>query len=335
MSGDLSGFEKLKNDYPFLKEIWKKYTFEEDPSEARDKNNLFPICEENSVYGRTPKEYQKNACKKLLKNWHLLRSTIRSPSNQNEWCNNINNWIYYEINPYSLNDDIINRILVEAQKKFINMPNKQYCPYTVLNEKHEPKQLNKLRIFNENIITFNDMLKKKDSDNYCSCRNFVKDCINIYKNLKTKHCSTTTGIKKELTCDILDDFYLYYTGYLKTDIKTQENLPDLLSIPDKNINIEECKSQLNARELGSALSTTPTEPAGKTVPTAIGTLVGVSSVLGLLYKFSPAGTWMHSGLRGNGRIINSNLYADGERGLLTDGPLIENLNSYNIGYEVA
>ncbi|KMZ88594.1 hypothetical protein PVBG_04803 [Plasmodium vivax Brazil I] len=274
---------KIYNLYPFLKEIWKSYKFE-DPIETSDNIPLFSICDDNSLYKEALTDIQKHACRKLLKNWKSLRSIQRRSSDQNEWCKNINNWVYYEINSYILNDDIINRILVEAQKKFINMPNKQYCPYTVLNEKHEPKQLNKLRIFNENIITFNDMLKKKDSDNYCSCRNFVKDCINIYKNLKTKHCSTTTGIKKELTCDILDDFYLYYTGYLKTDIKTQENLPDLLSIPDKNINIEECKSQLNARELGSALSTTPTEPAGKTVPTAIGTLVGVSSVLGLLYK---------------------------------------------------
>ncbi|VUZ96311.1 PIR protein [Plasmodium vivax] len=335
MSGDLSGIEKLKNDYPFLKEIWETYTFEEDPKDISNNIQLFSICEENSIYGNKPTDIQIKACRKLLKNWHLLRSISRRPDNQSEWCNNINNWIYYEINPYILNDKNIHSILGKAQLIFRYMPNEQYCPFNDLNVNHDPKELNKLRIFNENTSAFNNILKKKSSDNYCSCINFVKDCINIYKNIKTKHCSTTIGIYDKRTCDIVRNFNVYYTGYLNRDIRTQENLPDLSSIPDKNINIEECKSQLKARELGSALSTTPTETAEKTVPTAIGTIAGVSSVLALLYKFSPVGTWMHSGLRGNGKMIHTNLYADGERELLTDGPLRENLNSYNIGYELA
>ncbi|KMZ83223.1 hypothetical protein PVBG_05193 [Plasmodium vivax Brazil I] len=288
MSGDLSGFEKLKND-----EIWKKYTFEEDPNEASDKNNLFPICEENSVYGRTPKEYQKKACKKLLKNWHLLRSTIRNPSNQNEWCNNINNWIYYEINPYSLNDDNIKIILQEAQPTFIHMPNKEYCPFTDLNVNHEPKELNKLRIFNEHTSTFKDILTKKSSDYYCSCRNFIKDCINIYRTLQNKHCNTTINNDNRVTCNILKNFNIFYGGFLYNAIGTQENLPDLSATTDININNEECRSQANAKALGSVhgdqmdsstVSTTPTKTAGKTMPTAIGTIAGVSSVLALLYK---------------------------------------------------
>ncbi|SCO65454.1 hypothetical protein PVT01_030026900 [Plasmodium vivax] len=263
-----------------------------------------------------------------------------------EWCNNINNWIYYEIDPNILNDAIINRILEKAQPILGNMPNKFYCTFTVLNEKHEPKELNKLRIFNENTSIFNNILKKKSSDNYCSCRNFVKDCIKIYRNIKSKHCSTAIDKKKNNkgTCDIVDKFNLYYTGYLYNAIGIQENLPDLSSSTDINMNIQECMLQTNAKGLdsvrggqsdGSTSSTTPTEAAGKTVPTAIGTIAGVSSVLALLYKFSPARTWMHSGLRGNGKMIHTNLYAGGERELLTDGPLIENLNSYNIGYEVA
>ncbi|KMZ88599.1 hypothetical protein PVBG_04808 [Plasmodium vivax Brazil I] len=258
-----------------------------------DNINLFSICNDYSMYKHEPTENEKYACRKLLKNWQLLRSIQRSSSDQNEWCKNINNWLYYEINPYILNDDIINRILVEAQIKFMHVPNTQYCSFTALNVNHEPKELNKLRIFNENTSTFNDILKEKSSDNYCSCRNFVKDCINIYKNINSKHCSTTIDTSNERTCDIVRDFYLYYTGYLHRDIKIQEKLPDLFSTTDINIDIEECRSQTNGKGLdslrgglsdGSTVSTTPAETAGKTVPTAIGTIAGVSSVLALLYK---------------------------------------------------
>ncbi|SCO65473.1 hypothetical protein PVT01_030028800, partial [Plasmodium vivax] len=279
--------------YPFLKEIWKSYTFEEDPKETDDKINLFSICNEHSMYKHEPSEKEKYACRKLLKNWKLLRSIQRSSSDQNEWCKNINNWLYYEINPYILNDDNIHSILGKAQRIFSYMLNEKYCSFTPLNVNHQPKELNKLRIFNENISTFNEILGKKSFDNYCSCINFVKDCINIYKNIKTKHCSTTIGVNDQRTCEIVNTFDIYYRGYLNNDIKIQEKLPDLSSTTDINVNIEKCMSQSNAKEVGfaqgdrsdsSILSTTPAETAGKTVPTAIGTIAGVSSVLALLYK---------------------------------------------------
>ncbi|KMZ99330.1 hypothetical protein PVNG_02213 [Plasmodium vivax North Korean] len=210
-----------------------------------------------------------------------------------DWCHNINNWIYYEINPYILNDDIINSILGKAQPMLSSMSNEHYCTFTALNKNHEPKELNKLRIFNDNTSTFQDILRNKSDGYYCSCRNFVKDCINIYQKINGIHCSTATDKNKnnKPTCDIVNLFDIHYRGYLYGDVRIQEKLPDLSSTT--NINIEECRSQTNEKGLdsvrgyqsdGSALSTTPTEPSGKTMPTAIGTIVGVSSVLGLLYK---------------------------------------------------
>ncbi|SCO72992.1 hypothetical protein, conserved [Plasmodium vivax] len=345
MPGGTLDIAELKNEYPFLKEIWKLYKIDVDPKETDNSNQLFSICNEYSMYKSNPTDNLKNACRKLLKKFELLHANEISTSEHNEWCNNINNWIYHEINPRILNDDIINHILIKAQENFFShMPNKRFCSYTTLNKTHKPEDLNKLRIFNDNTSTFKTILLDKSLDYYCSCRNFVNDCVNIYKTLQSKHCNTTINKDNRVTCEIVNNFNIYYGGYLYNTIGTQEKLPDLSSTTDININIEDCKSQTNVKGLdstrgdessASAVSTTQAETAGKTVPTAIGTIAGVSSVLALLYKFSPARTWMHSGLRGNGKMIHTNLYAGGERELLTDGPLIENLNSYNIGYEVA
>ncbi|KMZ99251.1 hypothetical protein PVNG_02134 [Plasmodium vivax North Korean] len=288
---------KLNNDYPFLKEIWKSYTFEEDPIETGDNVELFSICDEYSMYENNPTEDQKKACRKLLKNWKLLRSTIKRTDVFFEWCNNINNWIYYEIKPNILNVDIINRILIKAQEKiFMHIPNKNYCTYTILNKKHEPQALNKLRIFSENTSKFKNILLDKSSNNYCSCINFVNDCIYIYRILQSKLCSKEIdkSINNKDTCDIVNTFNINYTGFLLNKyIGVQGILPDLYSTNDININIDNCPLQTKGKELNSfhgdqldsyTSSTTPTEPAGKTVSTAIGTIFGVSSVLGLLYK---------------------------------------------------
>ncbi|CAI7724290.1 PIR protein [Plasmodium vivax] len=347
MTEDILDISKLKSEYPFLNEIWKLYKYDEDPIETNDNVQLFSICNEYSIYESKPTNNLKHACKKLLKNWKLLHSTKKEMDEHLEWCNNINNWIYHEINPYILNDDIIYRILVEVQKKFRNMPNEHYCPYTVLNKIHKPQKLNKLRLFNDNFNTFKDILKNKNPDYYCSCINFVKDCINTYRTIQKKYCSNITdiNINNKVTCEIIKNFDIYYSGFLFNKYTgIQGILPYLSSDDDINIDIDVCPLQKNGKGLNSArggqsdgfaVSTTPTESSGKTIPTALGTIAGVSSVLGLLYKFSPAGTWMHSGLRGNGRMIHTNLHADGERELLNGGPLTEDLNSYNIGYEVA
>lgn len=58
-------------------------------------------------------------------------------------------------------------------------------------------------------------------------------------------------------------------------------------------------------------------------------------MLALLYKFTPAGRWIHSGLQGRGGKINNILHEDGANELLLGRPLHEDLISYNIGYEAA
>ncbi|CAG9474586.1 unnamed protein product [Plasmodium vivax] len=71
-----------------------------------------------------------------------------------------------------------------------------------------------------------------------------------------------------------------------------------------------------------------------TVSTAVGTMAGASSVLALLYKFSPGGNWIRSGFRGSRGRINDNLYVDRENDLFFNELQGENISSYDTRYNV-
>ncbi|SCO72986.1 VIR protein [Plasmodium vivax] len=71
----------------------------------------------------------------------------------------------------------------------------------------------------------------------------------------------------------------------------------------------------------------------KTITTTVGTVAGASSLLALLYRFTPGRNWMRSGIRGSSGRINSNFYAEGPHELLFNGMDHNDFNSYSIGYE--
>ncbi|SCO65492.1 Plasmodium vivax Vir protein, putative [Plasmodium vivax] len=82
----------------------------------------------------------------------------------------------------------------------------------------------------------------------------------------------------------------------------------------------------------------PDENTGRsmssTLSTAIGTMAGASSVLALLYKFSPGGNWIRSGFRGSRGRINDNLYVDRENYLFFNELQGENISSYDTRYNI-
>ncbi|SCA81927.1 VIR protein [Plasmodium vivax] len=75
-------------------------------------------------------------------------------------------------------------------------------------------------------------------------------------------------------------------------------------------------------------------PTSSTVSTVVGTVAGASSILALLYKFSPARRWVHSGIRGNSGRMNSNFYEGGPTELLIDRYEGRDMSSYNAQYNV-
>ncbi|KMZ89753.1 hypothetical protein PVMG_04583 [Plasmodium vivax Mauritania I] len=279
----------FRNYYPFLKIIWKKYKYDEDVKESLNNDNIISLCNDDTIYENNPSDNQKNACKKLLKNFKLLDNNERIYEDHIKWCNNLNNWIYYEINPYKLTDDIVLKILNKAQTKLKELPNYRHCSYRYVKEKAHLEKIIELRIFTDNIKIFQSILKNESSPAYCSCQNFLQDCVNIYIDMKESHCSKpgTPSYSKEL-CEEINQFPYYYE-LLTRDSTIIKKIPNIYTRKTKE-ELLNCQSADEAIELQPSLDTHPHTPLSKSdstvsaVPTALGTVAAASSVLVLLYK---------------------------------------------------
>ncbi|GAB69934.1 hypothetical protein PCYB_006830 [Plasmodium cynomolgi strain B] len=291
-------FSQLKQKYPFLEKILNLHDeLDQHVDENDNDNGILKICDQAvSLQSNNKGEYKK-FCTKHLRNLYLCKDFNRDKSIN--CCSNLDVWLYFEIKKKSLSNSIIEQIFNELVIIIKDVLKNTYCSYLYFSEKiYEIEELVILSIFNENYKAFRSILKNEGSNYYCSCRNFVIDCINIYNTIKIKYCSTAFGKSGNNigTCNILDKFFLYYTEEIYSDIGKQAKLPDLSSTIDINIKTDECPLQRNNNELGSVngdqsdisrsstVSITLTEPTRKTVPVALGTIAGVSSTLALLYK---------------------------------------------------
>ncbi|SCA83601.1 hypothetical protein PVT01_000064800 [Plasmodium vivax] len=77
----------------------------------------------------------------------------------------------------------------------------------------------------------------------------------------------------------------------------------------------------------------PDSSISLTVQRTLGTAAGMSSLLAVLYKFTPGRKWLHSRIGGSMGKIHANFYTDGPKELLFDGMEHNDFNSYSIGYE--
>ncbi|SCO65477.1 VIR protein [Plasmodium vivax] len=328
---------KLKKTYPFLKRIWEKYGYDEDVVENNNNASIISLCNNDTIYGNSPNDDQKKACKKLLKNFVLLHTDIKTSGVHDEWCKNLNNWIYYEISPHNLTDVIVHKILNEAQLKLIKLPHQLYCSYNSVKENDNLEKLIELRIFNNNFMTFLSIVKDESDQDYCSCQKFLEDCVNVYIDMKQRYCSEqrTRTNSREICREITEFPFLY--AYFTQESKIVKKIPKIDTGKREEVLIK-CPSTVKSLEVQPTLATgsdTTTPKRDSTVPTALGTVAGASSVLALLYRFTPAGRFLNSGLRKSGGRINSGLHEGYPSELGFDGMEHNLINSYNIGYEAA
>ncbi|VUZ99393.1 PIR protein [Plasmodium vivax] len=329
----------LKEAYPFLERIWKKYSYDEDVVESNNNVGILSLCNKDTLYENNPSDDKKNACKKLLKNFELLHINKRTYIDHDERCKNLNNWIYYEINPYKLTDAIVYNILKEAQFEINKLPNDIYCKYNAVEKEVHLEKLIKLRIFNDNTETFLSILKKESDPDYCSCQKFLEDCVNIYGVVKHLSCSIQgKRTNSEDMCNVITQFPIFY-AYLTREHTIVKKIPDLYTgIREEELNCQSTVETLEAQPSVDSLSDAriqKTDSTASAVPTALGTVAGASSVLALLYKFTPAGRFLISGLRKSGGRINNGLNEGYPSELGFDGMEHNLINSYNIGYEAA
>ncbi|GAB69967.1 hypothetical protein PCYB_007160, partial [Plasmodium cynomolgi strain B] len=202
---------------------------------------------------------QKNVCKNLYRNLKLLYSG--SSEESDKYCNNINNWLYYETKEDNVSDDTITRIF-DALNGTIEKKEISVCPYYTFNkELFEPENLVMLGIFNDNIEILKEIYKEKIESDDCSFKRYISNCIKIYKsackNLENNRQLSTSDDKKD--CENFKENYSQLT-----DIKTKYgNIPTLDS---KDIeNFFSCSMTI-------------------TTTAVTGIMAGIFSLLGLTYK---------------------------------------------------
>ncbi|KMZ77081.1 hypothetical protein PVIIG_05515 [Plasmodium vivax India VII] len=224
-------------------------------------------------------------------------------------------------------------------------------------------KINILNIFYDNMDIILGILKGQDDSQKNSCLKFVCECAKIYKDIYRSYCVNVdkNNAKHESTCLRLDQIKDTYKLYFTNQSSLNSIIPSLDNINDDYL--VKCTAYMENKELASGgharldtlprmrLSATDEDSKGqlesflptslgdegnsvkKTITTTIGTVAGASTILTLLYKFTPAGTLFHSGLRGNGERINNHPYGDDVNELSFNGLVHNDFNSYNIGYE--
>ncbi|SCO65453.1 hypothetical protein PVT01_030026800 [Plasmodium vivax] len=277
-----------------------------------------------------------------------------------ERCDILYNWLYHSSKNEKNLDDIIEKCFIDYKDQMNGKNRDCKCSYDSYKNMYlDPMKINILKIFNNNIEILRQILIGTDDSKKTLCGKFVCKCLKIYKDMNETYCFThgEQSPKQKNTCL---ELYLFSSAYnifhnmlvgidpkipsiyeTKKEIldkcEPYENTPANFMLADGNSHGHQHSREDQGRTgpsfSGDINGENKRSSASSTVSTALGTVAGASSLLALLYKFSPGRNWIRSGFRGGRSRINSNLYAEGPSELLFDGMENNGFNSYSIGYE--
>ncbi|SCO65488.1 VIR protein [Plasmodium vivax] len=352
MSHSIKTIEKWKEDYPLLKDIWIKYDgFDKDIENDPKKQNYISVCSFFIKEWNGEEEKNMEFCKKLVRNLGHHSGNNDFLRYTSDRCRNLNNWAYNSMKKHSIPEDLLTRCFEEYKGIVEDMKQTPTCFYYEYDKKYkEPLKIIMLNIFASNIDIIKKILEGKIDPVHCSCQKFIKDVVSIYKYIKKTYCSNNILMGNSNTCQELASFAGSYY-FLYNDSSVRDKIPSLES--EKHVNLLGCESDKSLRGTESSETypkQTPAEtpppppqihenndsnnPMSPTVSTALGTVAGASSLLALLYKFSPGRNWIRSGFSGVTGRIRSNLYADQPNEVFYDGFEGEVMSSYNPTYNV-
>ncbi|VUZ99402.1 PIR protein [Plasmodium vivax] len=319
-----------KENVRFYYDIWKLYEEFNQSADNHEKNSeIFNKCKEHARIENNGEETYNELCMKLLKNILILFTRYSNDKEiYSKRCKDLYNWLYHKTKPYKLTENIVPSIF-NYSKSLIQETDKQYiCPYLLYNKDHyKYEKIIELNIFEDNVETLIDILKDRNSDQYCPCIKYVNNCVKTYKNLDNNYC-TPANIQKldnDEFCKELNKFPTYY-GYL-TDVPSIMNeIPSLSSDIDKYTN--ECLSDNSINQLVSTSDKSLGNSTSVAASTVVGAMVGIPPFLALMYKFTPVGQLFRS------RYYKGKAHNIGLNELFY--PTSENMNysSYHTGYNV-
>ncbi|KMZ96125.1 hypothetical protein PVNG_02133 [Plasmodium vivax North Korean] len=259
---------------------------------------------------------QSTFCLKLIRNlgcYPLVNNQYFDP--KNDRCKILHYWIYNSVKNKQISNNLISDCFGDYKDHMNSISMTPNCPYHPYDDMYEePMNMIILDIFQSNIHIIIDIVTRENYPTYLSVQQYICECVKIYKEMYNRYCPKVDAHnkKRNVTCDMLNTFKDTYKSFLSATQHKKYKIPSLDKVEADYLNI----------------------PMSSTVSTAVGTVAGASSILALLYKFSPARRWVHSGIKGNRGRISSNLYEDVPNELLYDGFQGEDVSSYNTRYNI-
>ncbi|GAW83962.1 variable surface protein [Plasmodium gonderi] len=359
-------FKKLGNQYPFLRNVWEVYDKLDEQVDESSENILYhKFCDTiRNKLNKKKKDMYSELCLKLLKNLGIFCNNTDSCRTDNEYCKILNNWLYISIRKYDLNGGIFSSIFNLIENVSTRLGYKSTCPYYFYQKNYaEPLAIIMLSIFQSNIGDIKDTLIRDHKVMKCTCQEFVDKVVTIYRRVKNKYCpSNQTNLIERVkkTCSYLNNFETSYNLYLKNEksiLEKKINVPSLK--PEDNTSLFRCKSagefevslgideaqiphdaeeDLIVQELDGALILLPESESffsstsiKEVLPTALATTAGVSSLLFLIYKFTPIGNMIRSSIKVK---ATRNFYGVEKKELLYPAHDSMDINSYIQRYDI-
>ncbi|CAG9474584.1 unnamed protein product [Plasmodium vivax] len=359
MADEITDIEKWKTNYDFLKEFWTLYNKFDGDVGSDPKNDRYDLlCDQ---YIRRISENvtkHKNFCKKLMRNLGHYSINPESHNFTPERCKNLNYWVYNSMKKHDIPEEIIINVFGDYSDMLERSNNTiRGCSYHSYDKSYEdPMIAIMLNIFNTYIYDVRDALMDRALSTSIHGHKFVCNCVKIYKNMKNKYCSyENVKDPKKKTCDEFNTFKDTYNSYLFNHSGLIKDIPSLDNIEKEYSNMCGKYDETTLKSIVPVLSPsgrdnkdtgdetsspmpvdieTRNNPLSSTVSTSLGAVAGASSVLALLYKFTPGGNWIRSGIGGNRKRISNNFYEEGPNELLFEGFEGRDMSSYNPTYNV-
>ncbi|CAG9474590.1 unnamed protein product [Plasmodium vivax] len=364
MSDKIIDIADLKRNYPFLNTVWDTYNEFNKPVEGDENKYMYhTFCDPLMNRYKENKEKQSNFCLKLVRNLGCYPPGYNPYFDPNDdRCKILNYWIYNLVRKHQISDTIITECFDDYNRNMRIIGQKGICHYYSYDDIYkDPVNMIILEIFQSYMKIVTDMLNKENHTINSDLQMYICECVNIYKEMDKTYCRNNDEDKKRIfTCSMLNTFRDTYKFFLSATQNKNYNIPSLddvekeyndkcmpskLEVPltaprdnevpalrtssedsDEQIDGYSSAQPFNDEKTGSSISST--------VSTAVGTMAGASSILAVLYKFTPGGNWILSGIKGSRGRINSNLYEEVPNEMLFNGFHGEDMSSYNTRYNI-
>ncbi|GAB69811.1 hypothetical protein PCYB_005600, partial [Plasmodium cynomolgi strain B] len=191
---------------PFLKYIWNRYNFDENVAEIVDNSEFSSLCNKVDTDTYNHSNEPKNICIKFLRNLKELNNITKEDHLKR--CSNIYYWLYYKIKEHNICVHTFKSIIAESNELIKQQQNIDGCYNDKLYENFdETENLVMLHIFNNNFHVIQELLNNECDSNKCSCKKFIKKCVDSYKHMRKKHCPTEKFASDKMhTCLPVNNF---------------------------------------------------------------------------------------------------------------------------------